>query len=224
MDFVKEATKQLKARAKPGRAEFEKNYHKSDLKFLGSPIPAQAKVAKGIAKQIKGCTRVELLDLAQEMWDSGVHDLHGVAIDLLCLNSELLSKRDLPMLKRWVIESNGWAHVDSISAHLLSRLISADPTILNTMDKWAAHKNIWVRRAAMLSLLLPLRSGDLGEWDRFCRYAEPQLEEKEFFIRKAIGWVLRETSKKNPSVVRKFIQEHQDQMSGLTIREGSKYL
>ncbi len=224
MDYVKSAKAELKKNAKPERAKFEKNYLKSELKFLGAPVPAQARVAKRIWKQIDGCNKKELLALADEFWATYTHELRRVAIDLLWHGSALLDKQDLPRLKRWVIESAGWAHVDTIATRVLAELIEKDASLLETMDKWATHSDFWVRRAAMLSLLISLRSGDLTQWPRFQSYAVPQLEEKEFFIRKAIGWVLRETSKKNPKAVREFIKEHKERMSSLTLREASKYL
>ena len=59
---------------------------------------------------------------------------------------------------------------------------------------------------------------------RFTRYAELMLAEREFFIRKAIGWVLREVSKKRPKLVFEFLREHREEVSGLTLSEGAKYL
>ena len=80
----------------------------------------------------------------------------------------------------------------------------------------------------LLALLLPLR--DRGgarlsaAWDRFTGYADRMLEEKEFFIRKAIGWVLRETSKKRPELVVEFVGERVDRISGVAIREAVRHL
>ena len=75
----------------------------------------------------------------------------------------------------------------------------------------------------MLALLGPLRRGE-GDFERFGRYADAMLDEKEFFIRKAIGWVLRETSKKRPDLVYEWIAPRTDRASGVTLREALKYL
>jgi 3-methyladenine DNA glycosylase AlkD len=75
----------------------------------------------------------------------------------------------------------------------------------------------------MLALLVPLRR-DLDQWARFCRYADQMLDEREFFIRKAIGWVLREVSKSHPEEVRAFVTPRLERMSGVTRREALKYL
>ncbi len=75
----------------------------------------------------------------------------------------------------------------------------------------------------MLALLIPLRRGE-GEFDRFARYADAMLDEKEFFIRKAIGWILREVSKKRPEIVHAWIAPRTHRASGVTMREALKYL
>jgi 3-methyladenine DNA glycosylase AlkD len=75
----------------------------------------------------------------------------------------------------------------------------------------------------MLSLLMPIRRGG-GDFALFARFASRLIEEREFFIRKAIGWVLREASKKRPAIVYAFLAAHRDRVSGLTLREGTKYL
>jgi 3-methyladenine DNA glycosylase AlkD len=68
------------------------------------------------------------------------------------------------------------------------------------LDRWASDQDFRIRRAALLTLLGPLRHGE-GDSERFARYADAMLEDKESFVRKAIGWVLRETARKRPSLV-----------------------
>ncbi len=80
-----------------------------------------------------------------------------------------------------------------------------------------------MRRSALLALLLPLRRGE-GDFERFSRYADAMLDEREFFIRKAIGWVLREASKKQPDRVYAWLEPRAGRASGITVREAVKYL
>jgi 3-methyladenine DNA glycosylase AlkD len=75
----------------------------------------------------------------------------------------------------------------------------------------------------MLALLVPLRRGG-GDFERFSRYADAMLEEREFFIRKAIGWVLRDTSKKRPAMIAEWLAPRMHRASGVTLREALKYL
>ncbi len=221
---VSEIKRELIAASKPGRAEYEKRYLKSELVFLGAPVAAHHACAKRLVRENKGIARPQLLSLVHAMWATGVHEMRSVAVLALIERSGLLRRSDLPLLRKWVIESDGWALVDTIACHLLPRMVAVDPGVLLVMDKWSVDKNFWVRRAAMLSLLMPLRRGDLTEWSRFVRYSTPQLTETEFFIRKAIGWILREVSKKSPDAVFEFLSTNRAVVSGLTLREGAKYL
>lgn len=72
-------------------------------------------------------------------------------------------------------------------------------------------------------LLLPLRRGD-GDFPRFSRYADSMLEEREFVVRKAIGWVLRERGKKRPALVHRWLRPRAARASAVTLREAVKHL
>ncbi len=227
MDFrltVSQISASIAAQATPERAEYEKKYLKSDLRFLGARAAVVDSVVREEWKAMRPSSRAEVWGLCDALWAEGVHELRSVGLALLRFAPEFVEKSDLPKLRQWVIDSNGWAHVDTIAPHILGPLTARDSSVVAVIDGWATDSNFWVRRAAMLSMLIPLRSGDLASWPRFVRYATPQLGEKEFFIRKAIGWILRETSKKEPGVVFEFLREHRAVVSGLTLREGAKYL
>lgn len=210
--------------ATPERADQEKRYLKSPLRFLGAPMPAVNRLAKEFRREHAAMTRDELWALVQELWTTDTHELRSFAIESMHLFPALLLPEDLPTFERFIRESAGWAHVDEISAHLVGGVVERFPETLRVLDRWAADPDFWVRRASMLALLIPLRRGDLSEWDRFAGYASAMIEEKEFFIRKAIGWILREVSKKNPEPVEAFLRAHIGRVSGLTLSEGSKYL
>ncbi len=90
------------------------------------------------------------------------------------------------------------------------------------LDAWALDPNFWVRRSALLALIQPLKRG--APFDRFAGYANSMLAEKEFFIRKAIGWVLRETSKRRPDEVYAWLLPRAPRASGVTLREAVKFL
>jgi 3-methyladenine DNA glycosylase AlkD len=90
------------------------------------------------------------------------------------------------------------------------------------MDAWAWDGDFWVRRASLLAELRPIRRG--ADLDRFLARAEPMLDEREFFIRKAIGWVLREAGKRRPESVVAWLTPRTHRASGVTMREAVKYL
>ena len=91
------------------------------------------------------------------------------------------------------------------------------------IDTWATDEDFWVRRSALLALLPGIRAGQ-PDLERFERYAAPMLAEKEFFIRKATGWVLREISKRDPRWVADWTARHATVISGVTFREAVRRL
>jgi 3-methyladenine DNA glycosylase AlkD len=222
-EIVAQVRRNLEAGASPERAAYEKKYLKSTLEFLGSNSPSTADETKRIVRENKGMTRKELLELEAALWATKVHELRSVACGLLSRLNHLLEPEDMNLLRDHIEESAGWALVDYLSLKTVGPLV-ARLSLYDDLDRWAKDESFWVRRAAMLSLHVPMRAGDLAQWDRFTGYASAMIGEKEFFIRKAIGWILREVSKKNPEPVHQFLKAHWETASGLTKREGSKYL
>jgi 3-methyladenine DNA glycosylase AlkD len=110
-----------------------------------------------------------------------------------------------------------------LAASVVGPLVERAPELGATLDRWAADEEFWIRRSALLALLVALRRGE-GDFARFSRYADSMLEDKEFFIRKAIGWVLRETAKKRPDMVYEWLLPRVRRASGVTIREAIKPL
>src|SRR5260370_24692425 len=102
-------------------------------------------------------------------------------------------------------------------------LTAGNPGLTAPRERWAADDDFWLRRSAMLALLRPLRRGE-GDFERFSRYADQMLEEKEFFIRKAIGWILRDTAKRRPELVAAWLAPRAHRASGVTVREAVKPL
>jgi len=205
------------------RAKGEKAYLKSDLVFYGTPMPDMRRIAAEYAKAHPELDRRWLRALAEAAWKSDVFELRAVALALLDRQKRDLAERDLPWLLDLVDASKTWALVDWLAATIIGDVVGRHPASLRWLPIWAKQRNFWIRRTALLAQLNTLKRGD-GDWELFTRLAAGMLDEKEFFIRKAIGWVLREVSKKRPKLVYEFIRAHRDEMSGLTLREGAKYL
>ena len=137
---------------------------------------------------------------------------------LLGDHAEALIPADAALLERLIRQAGTWALVDELAPVVMGGLVERYPELAAALDRWAADEDFWVRRAALLSLLRPLRRGE-GDFDRFARYADMMLAEREFFIRKAIGWVLRETGRRRPDLVAAWLEPRIGQVSGVTLRE-----
>jgi len=207
----------------PIRAEGAKRYLRSELEFIGVPTPPFRRLIKGELRALPDLQREELLAGVERLWGSEVFELRAAAVELLDLRGDLLEGRDIVLVERLIRGSGTWALVDNLAARVAGSLVERSPRLARTLDRWAGDGDFWVRRSAMLALLIPLRRG-AGDWERFARYADAMLEEKEFFIRKAIGWVAREVAKKRPALVAAWLEPRAHRASGVTLREALKYL
>jgi 3-methyladenine DNA glycosylase AlkD len=192
------------------RADNEKRYLKSVLQHYGVTVPAIRRIARDAVAEQPALRREDLVRLVEDLWSRPVHETRMAAVELLELRSGLLRTDDLVLVER-------------LSANVAGGLVERFPGLGTMLDRWAIDEDFWLRRSALLALLKPLRRGD-GDFARFGRLADAMLDEREFFIRKAIGWVLREASKSRPERVFAWLEPRASRASGVTLREAVKYL
>jgi len=213
----------LAAVGTPERAIGEKAYLKSDLTFLGATVWQIRAEVKAALEATPDLDHDLLLAWADALWTRPVFERRMAATMLLELRTDLLSADDLPAIERLVHESMTWALVDGLAADVVGAILLAQPArAVGVLDRWSADDDFWIRRSALLAWLRPLQGG--APLDRFLAYADAMLHEKEFFIRKAIGWVLREVGKRRPAEVAAWLAPRTGRASGVTMREAVKYL
>ncbi len=213
--------------ADPTRAESERAYLKSEREFLGVTVPAGRKVVRDALRVAGPLTASELAATATELWAGPVFEARRAATEVLSERADSLGPDELGLVEELIRDGETWALVDPLAVGVAGAVVAAhpgDPGVDATLDRWSVDEgSFWVRRASMLALLPSLRRDD-AEWARFGRYADSMMAEREFFIRKAIGWVLRDISKRRPDEVRAWVMPRLEQMSGVTRREAVKYL
>lgn len=212
------------------RAEGEKKYLKSPWKFYGVTVPQRHKIVKEWFKKHQPLQLNEALELAEKLWGSEWHEEKSLAVEILQLVSDYLTIRQMLLVEKMINEVTGWDHLDEIAVHVIGAMIDNDKTTLKYLPKWVKSKNFWVRRAAVLSQILQFRR-KAGNKKLFFEIIVPMFDEgmrwskeERFFIRKAIGWSLREIANVEPEVAFEFIKRYKHKMSGLTFREASRKL
>jgi 3-methyladenine DNA glycosylase AlkD len=213
----------LRERGTPERAEQERAYLKSSLTHLGVTVPDTRAVVRAFLRDHAELSAVQVRALAAQLWNSPIFERRAAAVMVLIADASRSEPGDLALVEGFLRDAQTWALVDSLSCDVSGALIEKFPQLAPELDRWAQDDNFWVRRAALLSLLVPLRRG-VGDWPHFVRLAEPMLGEREFFIRKALGWVLRETAKKRPELVEEWLRPRVTRVSRLTLREAVKPL
>lgn len=213
----------LREAGEPARAQGEKAYLKSDLEFIGTGVPFLRSVAKRFRREFPDLAHADLIAVVRTLWEPPVHELRSLAIAILELYEKRLEPADLTLIEAILRECNTWAHVDWLAVNVAGPLLDRSPDGEAIRERWSRDEWMWLRRSALLSHLEALREGG-GDFAAFSRLAEGMLNEKEFFIRKAIGWILRDVGRKRPELTTAFLSAHLNTVSGLTLREGARHL
>lgn len=209
----------LKPLARVERSRWMRAYVRGQFEFLGIQAPEFRAAVRPLLRRFAPASAAELLEEARVLWDWHEREYQYAGIELLICHEKLLTAKDLGALLELVEKKSWWETVDSL-AMVVGRVVRRERKAGGrAMDRAVRSPNLWVRRVAMIHQL-----GWRGETDteRLFAYAERLAPEKEFFIRKAIGWALREYSKHDAEAVRAFLEAHREALSPLSYREAEK--
>ncbi len=215
----------LQATADPARAPAMQAYMKTDEPFHGVAAPARRRILRQLVAAHPvvdaDAWRAQIL----ELWSGTHREERYLAVDLAVRGAKrFMGPRELPLAERLVREGAWWDLVDPVACHLVGRSIEVDaPGTWAVVDRWIDDPDLWIRRSAILCQNGLLRRGR-GDEARLFAFCTARAHEREFFVRKAIGWALRDYAHSHPDRVRWFLAEHGDQLSGLSRREASKHL
>lgn len=214
----------LRELADEEHAAFHRAYHKSELAFHGLRTPALRAVLRQVFPARPRLERQDVLGLVDELWPGRWFEERSAALWLLGRTARELGPADLPRLRRMTRDCQGWAHLDELAVNVLGPLALAHgDAVYEPVRAWTRDRHLWMRRAAVLIHVRPARVGKLDAtraWSTF----EELLPERDFFLRKAVGWALRECCRHYPREVHAFLLEAGERASGLTRREGARKL
>jgi 3-methyladenine DNA glycosylase AlkD len=215
----------LAAAGDPERAERMRAYMKSAMPFRGVPAPALRQVCREVLPAHPVEDRGSWLATVRVLWDDAAYREERYAA--LALTGHRAYRRwqdagTLALYEHLAVTGAWWDHVDEIAANRVGPILAGDPaTVGPVLLGWAAGEDIWLRRVAILAQLKAKGATDTTLL-RGC--LEPSLERSEFFLRKAIGWALREYARTDPSWVLAYVCEQEDRLAPLSRREALKHL
>jgi len=211
----------FRAAADPVAAGPMRAYMRDQFAYLGLRAPQQRALARTVLAGLPVPTEADLRAVALACWDLPEREFQYFAGDWLRRHAGSCSAGFLDTVHYLITTKPWWDTVDTLAAHVVGPLAARYPTVVSTMDAWAIDDHPWLVRTAILHQLT-FRSGT--DADRLFGYCAAQAGHPDFFIRKAIGWALREYSKTDAAAVRAFVDAHRGQLSGLSIREALKHL
>jgi 3-methyladenine DNA glycosylase AlkD len=158
----------------------------------------------------------------RSLWRQPRRESKYAAIEFAVQHRAFITPASLSLYERMIHEGAWWDLVDGIAANLISPLyLSERRSLRPVINRWIDDDDLWIRRTALLA---HLRHKEHTDGRQLFAHCLRRAQEKEFFIRKAIGWALRQYSYAEPAAVRRFLVSHRGRLSGLSYREGAKRL
>ncbi|MEV0647082.1 DNA alkylation repair protein [Phytomonospora sp. NPDC050363] len=207
------------ASADPALGAAMRSYMRDMFPFLGMKTPERRAASRKVLAGAPAFGEEALAEIAEACWELPEREYQYFACDLLVRNAKRLSADFVPVLRRLVVAKSWWDTVDPLAARVAGGLVRAEPALVRVMDEWIEEEDLWLVRVALLHQLLYRAETDAG---RLFRYCERRAGESFFFVRKAIGWALREYAKSDPAAVRAFVTR--TELSPLSRREALKHL
>lgn len=212
----------LRAAADPARAAGAQAYLKSEMPSLGVRVPEVRRIVKDAAKQLPPGSLPELQSTVLELWrGAGWREERYAAIDLTGLRLAAGEMSMLPLYEEIIRSGAWWDLVDGVSRRLGELLQSHPEDMSIVLRRWSTDADFWIRRAAITAQLGAKSATDPA---LLAAVIEPNLADREFFIRKAIGWALRDYAATDPDWVRNFAARHGEALSPLSRREALRKL
>ena len=220
--FLTRLRAEMAAAADPGKAPGMQAYMKSAMPYYGLQSPQVGAICKKVFAEHPFPSCVEWRAAILELWRSARYrEERYVAIRLIYLKKhrECWSPELMPMVEEMIVGGAWWDYVDAL-APVVGELLRSNPIEMRRlMLGWSKDANLWKRRVSIICQISFKRDTDLA-----LLYAniEPNLPDRDFFIRKAIGWALRAYAWTDPKEVVRYVRAHEAKLSGLSRREALK--
>jgi 3-methyladenine DNA glycosylase AlkD len=216
----------LGARANPAKADGMRAYMKSEMPYRGVQTAGMGEVAREVFPRHLLATFDDWRETIVALWsEAQFREERYAALGLIAWRTYRpfrTSLAALPLYEQLIVDGAWWDLVDGLATHEVGDLLRRFPgPMRQTLLAWSRGADPWLRRTSIICQV-----SFKGATDRQLLYAciEPSSAERGFFLRKAIGWALRELAKAAPDEVRQYVAEHESQLSGLSRREALKHL
>jgi 3-methyladenine DNA glycosylase AlkD len=197
-----------------------KRYMKNLFEHLGTDAKTRRKIMNTFIKEHGLPDSLKLKEFTFVLWEKPEREYQYIAIDVLQKLTKKLRETDIEWIEELITRKSWWDTVDGLAVSICGPYFQLYPKkIIPATERWMQSGNIWLQRSALLYQLKYKKNTDTAIMAKFIEHLAGH---REFFIRKAIGWVLREYSKTNKEWVRGFVDSHV--LSPLSYKEATKYL
>lgn len=204
------------------RAPTMQAYMKSDMPYLGVAVPAVRAVTKAAVRDHPPISVLHLGATAAVLWRGATHREHRyAATELTRLRMADGALTMLPLYEEMIVTGSWWDHVDAVAPRLGHLLLTDPASVRSVILAWSRAPDRWLRRASIIAQLGARTRTDV---DLLSAVIDANATDRDFFVRKAIGWSLRDYARTDPEWVRGFVTARAQVLSSLSRREATKHL
>ena len=216
------AAARLGEAADPAKAAPMAAYMKTDTPFYGVQKAGRLPVHRELVRRFPPEGRADYRGAVLALWNQPHREERYLAIDYACSFPQYITVSSIPLYRKLIVDGAWWDFVDSIAIHLVGEvLLHQREASTPKVAAWTDDPDLWLRRSSIIGQIGHKDATDTRLLFGACR---SRMHEKEFFIRKAIGWALRDYAKTDPAAVSAFVLGHRSELSGLSFREATKHL
>ena len=211
------------AHANHAHSQSMARYMRGQFAFFGIKTPTRRALSQPFLHELTALNKQRVYALIKALWEQPERECHYLALDLyLKVMNKMLSQGDMPFIEHLILTHSWWDTVDVIAPKIIPVYFDQVPKERDQrVEEWSTSGNIWLQRSA---LLFQLKLKEQVELAYMFQTILNLSNTKEFFLNKAIGWLLREHSKHRPVEIRDFIDQHRHKLDKLSIREGMRHL
>ena len=215
--FVERLRTVYGAAADPVRAAAMSAYMRDRFPYLGIPTPERRALSRRVVSGTPTASEAVLADVARRCWELEEREYQYFACDLLVKRADTLTAAFVPTLRALVTAKSWWDTIDPLATRVAGPMVRAHPELVAVMDEWIGAEDMWLVRVALLH---QMHYGEATDTERLRAYCTRQAGHPDFFVRKAIGWALRQYAKTDADAVRAFVAR--TELSPLSRREALK--
>ncbi|CUR54849.1 DNA alkylation repair enzyme [metagenome] len=223
--FIDAVRAALAAAGDPERARTQQAYMKSATPYHGITSPQLKSLLRPILAAYPPPDRGVWQATIRDLWDTASHREERYAATAYARQRAArpwLDPDELDLLRHLIVTGAWWDHVDEVATHLVRDVLAAHPRATTAViGDWAHDDDLWLRRA---SVICQIGRGNETDLALLSATIAANLDDPSFWLRKAIGWALRDQGRSRPDWVRAEVERLGDRLSALSRREALKHL
>lgn len=218
---IQRLNSEFKTNADPIKAQQNQAYLKTDQPMFGIAAAPRKKMMNEVLKTIPVINQDDYNQSILSFWQQPQREFQYCAHDLAIKYKKFLNPDAWPIFEEMAFTAKWWDLTDGVSVNLIGGVLLQDRSYQKSLNNWSQDPDLWLRRTSLLAHLKHKGEAEFGQVENTILTICP---DRQFFIQKAIGWILREYSKSHADWVVTFLDEHHEKLAPLAIKEGRKYL